>query len=101
MCEMFKIKLWWIICGIVSENYMSQNGVSQQKFVPHTPQYNGVTKSKNQTLVETTSCFLQAKEFSTSLWVGVVYCLNYLMNLILIKVVLNMNHVENGVEEKC
>jgi hypothetical protein len=40
------------------EEYLVQPGIDWEWLVPHTPQQNGITKHKNQTLVEMSICLL-------------------------------------------
>jgi hypothetical protein len=74
--------------------YLLENGISWHRFVPYTPQHNGIAERKNQTLVEMAHCLLQAKCLSTKFWAKAIYCSNYLLNLILTKVVCDVTLIE-------
>jgi hypothetical protein len=62
------------------EDYLVQSDISWKRFVPHTPQQNGIAGRKNITLVEMSRCLLQAKDLQMKFWVEAVYCVNYLLN---------------------
>ena len=47
------------------EEYLLQSGISWKRYVPHTPQQNGMVERKNKTLVEMACCILRAKGIST------------------------------------
>ena len=46
----------------------SQSGIQIQHSVPYTPQRNGVTERKNQSLKEMTTCMLESKKLAANLW---------------------------------
>ena len=82
------------------EAYLSQYGNSLQISIPHTHQQNCVAKMKNHTLVEMDHYLLQAIDLPTKFCVEVVYCSNYLLNLVPTRAISSMNPIEKWFQEK-
>jgi len=54
------------------ERYPSQNVISWQQTIPHTPHWNGVDGLKIKTLICMPRCLLQAKTILNRFWEKVV-----------------------------
>jgi hypothetical protein len=63
------------------QNFCKVHGIYRQFIVWYTPQQNGVTERKNQTIMEMAHNMLVAKHFSNAYWVEVVETAIYIMNI--------------------
>ena len=61
-------------------DYCKKNGIKQQFTTIYTPQQNGITKRKNQTILDMTRTMLKEKCLPKNFWVEAMACIAYLLN---------------------
>jgi transposase InsO family protein len=74
-------------------------GVERQLTISYTPQQNGVSERKNQTVMEMAKSMSHEKGLPKSFWAKAVYIAVYLMNRCPIKACEIKHHLKLGVEE--
>lgn len=60
--------------------FCAHEGIDLQHSIAYTPQHNDVSKRKNRTLKEITTCMLQHKSLDQIFWVEAMCCTNYIQN---------------------
>lgn len=62
------------------EKYCKNDGIRHELTVRHTPQQNGVSERKNQTIMEMARCMLKMKMLDKEFWAEAVSYAVYLIN---------------------
>jgi len=62
------------------EGYLAKEMIKHQLTVPYTPQQNGVSERRNQTLMEMARCLLYEKKMPLKFWAEAVKTASYLLN---------------------
>ena len=62
------------------EDYLVKEGIQHQLTVPYTPEQNGVSESRNRTLMEMERCLLYEKKMPLKFWAEAVSTAAYLTN---------------------
>jgi transposase InsO family protein len=75
--------------SIEFQKFCKNHGIHKQFIVQYTPQQNGVTESKNRTIMEMTCSMLATKHLSNEYWAKAVATRVYIMNMCLTKSVKN------------
>jgi transposase InsO family protein len=76
------------------DNFCEVEGVDRQLTVGYTPQQNGVSERKNQTVMEMAKSMLHEKKLPKAFWAEAVYTAVYLLNRCPTKAVWNMTPIE-------
>lgn len=76
------------------DKFCENEGVERQLTVGYIPQQNGVSESKNQTVMEMAKSMMHEKGLSKSFWVEVIYTTMYLINRCPTKAVWNKTPIE-------
>lgn len=68
--------------SLAFSKYLEKEGIQHQLTAPYSPQQNGVSERKNQTIMEMTGCLLMEKGLYKNFWAEAANTAVYLLNLL-------------------